>query len=264
MKNSKKKLKRIIQRTVDAGMIILLPLLMAEIRIGQKLHEWLGAGMLILFIVHHILNTGWWKSFFKGRFTPSRCFSVTLGLLLLLDILALGVSGVMMSGFVFFFLPIRGGMMTARLLHLLASQWGLILMAAHLGLHLGQIMGAAPKLFRLSEKSTVRTWVLRSVTLALSLYGIYALTTLHIPEYLFLQTHFVMFDETKPAAVYFSEIIAMIVLFAALAHSINKLLTKAGKRANRENAKGTGWKAAAFAIPALVCLLVVLRLNDLL
>ncbi len=94
-------------------MIVLLPLLMAEILIGQEIHEWLGTSMLVLFLAHHPLNLGWWKSFYRGKDTPSRALGTTLALLLLLDMAALGVSGIRMSGFVFDFLPISGGMLLA-------------------------------------------------------------------------------------------------------------------------------------------------------
>ncbi len=131
-----KQSKQILKRIIDFAMIVLLPLLMAEILIGQEIHEWLGTGILVLFLAHHFLNLGWWKSFLKGKYTPSRAFSTTLDLLLLLDMIALCVSGIMMSGFVFRFLRIKGGMILARQLHLFASHWGLILMSAHLGMHM--------------------------------------------------------------------------------------------------------------------------------
>ena len=93
-----KQSKQIVKRIVDLAMIVLLPLLMAEILIGQEIHEWLGTVMLVLFLTHHLLNLGWWKGFAKGRYTPSRAFSTALDLLLLVDIAALCVSGIMMSG----------------------------------------------------------------------------------------------------------------------------------------------------------------------
>ena len=114
-------MKQTVKRIVDLAMIILLPLLMAEIIIGQEIHEWLGTAMLALFLIHHILNFGWWKSFYKGRYSPSRAFGTAIDLLLLFDMLALCISGIMMSGFVFRFLYISGGMILARQLHLFAS-----------------------------------------------------------------------------------------------------------------------------------------------
>ena len=160
-------MKQILKRIVDLAMIILLPLLMMEILTGQKFHEWLGTAMLALFITHHILNFGWWKGFTKGKYTPSHAFGTAVDLLLLLDMAALFVSGIMMSGFVFSFLHISGGMILARQLHLFASYWGLILMSAHLGLHMEQFFSLFRKLFHLSEKNAARTWVLRIIAVVL-------------------------------------------------------------------------------------------------
>ena len=189
--------KQLIKRIVDLAMLVLLPFMMMEILIGQEIHEWLGTLMLTLFIAHHILNLGWWKSFYKGKYTPCRTLGTALDMLLFLDMAALGASGVMMSGFVFDFLPINGGMILARQLHLFASHWGLILMSAHLGLHMELFMGMARTLFHCSEKNAARTCALRIAATGISAYGMYAFFVQHMTDYLFLQTHFVFFDETK-------------------------------------------------------------------
>ena len=228
------KSKQIGKRIVDLAMIVLLPFLMVEILIGQEIHEWLGTVMLVLFLTHHLLNLGWWKSFVKGKYTPSRAFSTALNLMLLLDMAALCVSGIMMSGFVFQFLHISGGMMLARQLHLFASHWGLILMSAHLGIHMEQFFMLFRKLFHTSEKNVARAWVLRIVAIVLSAYGVYAFIARHMTDYLFLQTHFILFDETKAAVVYFAETVAMMCLFAAVAYYINKLLRKVGQKSKKE------------------------------
>lgn len=253
-----KQSKQIVKRIIDLAMIVLLPLLMAEILIGQEIHEWLGTGMMVLFAVHHILNAGWWKSLFKGKYTPSRALSVTIDLLLLLDMAALGISGILMSDFVFNFLSLRGTMMAARQLHFFASYWGLILMSVHLGMHTEMFIRIGRKLFRTSEKNRVRAWILRAAAAVISIYGIYAFFVQQLPDYLFLQTHFVLFDETKAAAVYFTEIVSMIVLFAAIAYYLNKLLRNAGK--GKEKTNGMGWKIMSFAVPVFVCLLCAVAL----
>ncbi len=219
--------KQIAKRIIDLCMVVLLPFLMMEALTGQEIHEWLGTGMLVLFLMHQVLNAKWWKSLCRGRYTPSRALATAVNLLLLIDILALFASGIMMSGFVFDFLPISGGMAAARSIHLFASHWGLILMSAHLGLHMEMLMGVARRLFRLSEKNAARTWVLRLVALAGSAYGIYAFVNLHMADYLLLRAQFVMFDEAKPPFSYFAENAAMIVLFAAVAHYLGKLLRRA-------------------------------------
>ena len=52
---------------VDLGMTILLMLLMAFELIGRTAHEWIGAGMFVLFILHHILNRKWTGNLTDGE-----------------------------------------------------------------------------------------------------------------------------------------------------------------------------------------------------
>ena len=54
---------------IDAAMAIARLLLMAYGLIGEKSHEWIGVGMLILFIAHHIANRKWYGAIGKGRYT---------------------------------------------------------------------------------------------------------------------------------------------------------------------------------------------------
>ena len=88
-------------------------------------HEWVGAGMFLLFILHHILNGSWYRSIFKGKYTPARLFQLVIDLLVFLAMIGLMVSGVILSNHVFAFLPIRGGMGFARLLHMASSSGAL-------------------------------------------------------------------------------------------------------------------------------------------
>lgn len=56
----KMKTKMKIKILIDFLMTISLLFLMAYQITGQNLHEWLGAGMLVLFIIHNILNLKWY------------------------------------------------------------------------------------------------------------------------------------------------------------------------------------------------------------
>ena len=48
----------IVKIVVDALMTLLLLFLMGYQLWGESAHEWVGAGMLVLFLAHHILNRG--------------------------------------------------------------------------------------------------------------------------------------------------------------------------------------------------------------
>ena len=103
-------------------MTILLLLLMAYQIVGEMLHEWFGAGMLVLFIVHTVLNIKWYKNLFKEKYKPVRIFGTILNFAVLASILSLGYSGIVMSRHLFAFLPINRGMALARVMHLAGSR----------------------------------------------------------------------------------------------------------------------------------------------
>lgn len=52
------RIRTIAKRSVDILMLVLLPILMMEIQTGQEVQEWLGVGMLALWIAHHAFNAG--------------------------------------------------------------------------------------------------------------------------------------------------------------------------------------------------------------
>ena len=110
--------------TIDSAMPIGLLLLMGYGLVGQVIHEWIGVGMFILFIWHHILNSNWSKSLFRGRYNAYRLAQTALVSAMRLCTVGLMVSGIVLSRHVFSFLPINGGRQLARTIHLLCSYLG--------------------------------------------------------------------------------------------------------------------------------------------
>lgn len=149
-----------VKIAVDVLMTLGMLFLMGYQFWGDVAHEWAGAGMFVLFILHHALNGGWYKSLFRGKYSPARIFQLVIDLLVFLDMLGLMVSGVILSNHVCAFLPIQGGMSFARTLHMLASFWGFLLMALHLGLHWNVFLGMARNALAFQKPSWRRTIVL--------------------------------------------------------------------------------------------------------
>ena len=81
---------------IDMIMTVLLLFLMARQLTGDLTHEWLGAGMLILWIAHHILNRSWYIHLFKGKYTPMRIFQTVTNFAVLLSMFGLMVSGIIL------------------------------------------------------------------------------------------------------------------------------------------------------------------------
>lgn len=207
---------------IDLLMTVLLLLLMAYQITGQELHEWFGAGMLVLFLLHNILNIRWYGNLFKGKYRLLRIVQTIVNLGVLITMLCLGFSGIVLSRHVFAMLSIHGPMATARTMHLAASYWGFVLMSVHLGLHWGMIPGMCRKLTGGRENLPVVTWILRGMAVLIAVYGLYLFGRRNIISYMFLRVHFVFFDYEQSAAVVFAEHIAMMGFWIVAAYYMSK------------------------------------------
>ncbi|HJD22181.1 MAG TPA: DUF4405 domain-containing protein [Candidatus Gemmiger faecigallinarum] len=216
---------------VDLAMTVLLLLLMARQITGDDAHEWLGAAMFVLWLLHHLLNRRWYAGLAKGAWTPMRAVQLACNLLLLAAMLGVMVSGVILSRQVFGFLGISGGRAMAQPVHICCSFWAFVLMALHLGLHWNMVLGMARKAAGPLPRPAAA--VLRLAGVAAALYGVYAFVRNQIPSYLFLTTHFVFFDYERPAALFFADYLAMLALFVLLAHRLTRLLQAAAHRQTR-------------------------------
>lgn len=65
-------MKMKIKTAADILMTAALPVLMCYSIAGETAHEVIGIAMFGLFILHHILNFGWIKSLFKGKYDLRR------------------------------------------------------------------------------------------------------------------------------------------------------------------------------------------------
>lgn len=218
-----------IKMFIDLLMSIVLLCLMAYQIVGDYLHEWLGAGMLVLFIIHTVLNLKWYKTLFRGKYTPIRIIGTILNFAVLLAIVCLGYSGIVLSRHLFAFLPIDSGMALARTIHLLASYWGFVLMSLHLGIHWGMIIGMIKKVFHITKPNMVGSIISKIAVLGISAYGVYAFITEKIADNLFLKTQFVFFDYEASAVTIFARYISIMALFVAIAYYGTKLLQKIAK-----------------------------------
>lgn len=216
------KSKTIIKVIVDIIMTALFFALMAYHITGNRLHEWLGAALFTLFIIHHILNWNWYRALPKGKYKPVRILETAINFLLFAAMLGMIVSGVMLSREVFGFLSISAGWFGRRL-HMVSAAWGYVLMSAHLGLHWGMVVGAAKKLATKNGKN-VWTLICRVAAATLSVYGIYASISRQIWLKMFLLIEYAFFDYEEPAIFFFADYIAIMGLFAGVVYYAVRLI----------------------------------------
>lgn len=219
-------------------MIIALLFLMGYQFWGETAHEWIGAGMFVLFTVHQILNLSWYRNLVRGRRTPMRIFQIAINFLTLAAMLMLIYSGIILSRHVFAFLPIRGGMALARRLHILGSYWGFLLMGMHLGLHWSMILNMAGKIRKkgVTEKSqSVGRRVSFLAGLAVAVYGGFVFVKRDFPEYMLLKSEFVFMDYEESRLLFLLDYLALMGLCVFLSHYGAKLLKKTGRKRKEES-----------------------------
>lgn len=233
------KAKAQLKIVIDVLMTLALLFLMGYQFWGDVAHEWVGAGMFVLFIVHHILNWNWYKTLFRGRQTPFRIFQLILDLAVFAAMICLMISGIMLSSYVFDFLNIHGSTSFARLLHMASSYWGFVVMALHLGIHWGIFSGLARKGFRIKESSHVRSAVLFLISAVIAAYGVAAFVKRNLLTYMLVQTQFVFLDFGEPKQLFYLDYLAMMGACIFLSHYIGRLLRNLGnsRKKNKEARK---------------------------
>ena len=216
-------MKKKIRIVVDCGMVLLLPLLMAYSLVGEAAHEYLGIGMFLLFIAHHILNIAWWKHIFRGKYTSLRILGTAVNLALAMIMLALPISGMILSRHVFRFLHFNGAS-TARTVHLMASYWGMVLMSFHAGMHGNVMMGMIRKNTNPRQPSKIKLWSLRIIAVLLAICGVHAFEKNRISSYLFLRTPFVFIDFSQPVVWVLMDYLFVSLLFIVIGYGVTCLM----------------------------------------
>lgn len=206
-------LKRKIKNIIDFLMMILLLLLMAFQITGQEFHEWFGAGLLVLFLGHNVLNYKWYKNILKGRYSLVRVLQSVVNFAVLFSMLCLAYSGVVMSHYVFGFVSIGGQMALARQMHMAASYWGFVLMSVHLGFHWNMVVGMAGKTVRDRKIPKGIPWIFRIIAVVTAIYGAVCFYKADIISYMLLKNQFAFFDFEQTAVSVFSEYIVMMGLW---------------------------------------------------
>lgn len=222
--------KTIIKFVVDIFMTLALLFLMGYQFWGDAPHEWVGIGMFVLFITHHILNAHWHKALFKGKYHILRTVTLFLDFFVFVAMLVQMYSGVVMSRHLFDFLAFNGGMSLARRLHILGAYWGFLFISLHLGLHWNMILRISRKTAKVKNSS--KGWGIISfmISLVIAGYGMGAFIRRDFPTYLFLKSEFVFLDYSEPKILFYIDYLALMGLCIFIAHYSTKLIRKFKKK----------------------------------
>ena len=237
--NRSKKMKstKPLRLTLDIAMTILSIILMGGNYLfpADIVHEILGVGLFVLWVVHIVLNRRWYASLaqasklitstnandrrsygaiFKGKYKPYRIMQTVINCSILICTIFLMVSGIILSNHVFTFLGIESGLGFARIAHLLASHWYYLFMSLHIGLHVGMIVN---KIISQGRKLKIILYTILALVCA---YGVYAFIAHGVWKYLILQQQFFFFDLERGYILFAIDYISIIILFAAISHFV--------------------------------------------
>ena len=229
---------KIVRRVLDVFSVYginAFVLLMGGITAFENLavHEWFGAALIAMWIFHNVLNRGFYRSLFRGKYNAARIVMVSVNGALLVCMALLAASEIMLSNSVFTFLKIHGGMAFARTAHLVASHWYYILVALHFALHAGTVFGNIPATKDSLHPVTAK--IFRAVPVVFSVYGIYAFVLRGYYKYLFNTQPFFFFDIERGFSLFILDYFSIFVLAATCFYYILKfsLKKKAGEKSRR-------------------------------
>ena len=255
-----------LRLTLDIAMTILSIILMGGNYLfpADIVHEILGVGLFVLWVIHVILNRRWYASLaqasklitstnandrrsygaiFKGKYKPYRIMQTVINCGILICTIFLMVSGIILSNHVFTFLGIESGLGFARIAHLLASHWYYLFMSLHIGLHVGmianklchspdptrespngEIIGSSP--IMTENQSSIMKLVGIILLALVCAYGVYAFIARGVWKYLILQQQFFFFDLERGYILFAIDYISIIILFAAISHFVATCLKR--------------------------------------
>lgn len=246
--------KKRIKIMIDIVMSVALLFLMAYQVTGDKYHEWIGAGMLLLFVIHNGLNFSWYRTLFKGKYSLLRVVRTIVNLLVLLAIILTGYSGIVLSRHVFAFLPINSGMALARKLHLAGSYWSFVMMSIHLGMHWSMVTG------RIKAGKNI----LRIIAGGIAIYGAVLFGRAGIYDNMFLQNEFAMLDYETSGVVVVLQNLAMMSAWIFTGHYLTRTVMKlSGKEKKDQHTEHKRFGVKCQRISCILAVIVVVACSVL-
>ena len=157
-----------------------------------------------------------------------RVLQAGIDILTLISMLALMYSSVVLSRYVFSFLPIESGLAMARRLHILGSYWGFLLMSLHLGLHWNMVLGAVKR--KIPSPSRKFHSICFGLGLFVALYGVWVFVKRDFFTYLFLQSEFVFLDYEEPRILFYLDYLPLMGMCIFVSHYMGKFLQSLKKK----------------------------------
>lgn len=165
--------KMAVKLANDLVMTVFMFVAMAYYITGNTIHEFVGAVVFVLFIVHNFLNRHWYIKILKGKYKLRRILQIGVNLLFLVTMIMMMISGVFISSDVFPFIPVNNDMIY-RQIHVQTAYWGFIIMAVHIGFSWGMVINSVRKMTGITSANRIHTIALRILAVLIVMYGVHS------------------------------------------------------------------------------------------
>ena len=206
---------------IDVIMYLFFIILIGHHITDNLIHEILGTGTIILFIIHNILNIKFYKSLLKGKYTFKRGILTLIDILLLLCIVGIIVSSMIISSDVFAFLNIHTTSFGLKL-HMISTSWGFVIMSLHLGLHLNGMLNKINK----KLKKSMFEYIYYFVLLLFIIYGVYSFIKLNFVSDMFLLNPFKAYDFDESPYVFYLHVLSSSLFIALTMNLLSSIKIK--------------------------------------
>lgn len=209
---------------IDVIMYVFFIILMGHHITDNLIHEILGTGTIVLFIIHNILNFKFYKNIFNGKYTAKRVVLTLIDLLLLLCMIGIIVSSIIISSDVFAFLNIHTTSFGLKL-HMLSTSWGFVIMSLHLGLHLNGMLNKISS----KMKNSIFEYIYYFILILIMGYGIYSFIKLNFISDMLLLNPFKAYDFDESPLVFYLHVLSSSIFIALTMNLLNRINLKKDK-----------------------------------
>ncbi len=219
---------------LDAVMILLFLLLMADRYTGNAVHEWLGLVWLFLLLFHVWMNRGWYKITFRRGFLFVHPARTLVNMVIALFVVGVAASAIPISKTVF---PGGYGGLFARSIHIFFAHWCFLLAAVHVGLYWKRLSTPIRKRFFLQDGKRIFHLFSRMAVLLFAAYGAWAFQERELLFPLTMSTSFSVWNAADSPVRLLLDYTAIFHLWAWGTFMISTFAIRAGKGSVQNQAR---------------------------
>jgi len=210
-------IKQTLRIALDIAMTFLLLCAYNSQLARETAHIYIGMAIIVLFTVHIFINRHWFKTMFKGKYTPRRIVMTVVNVLLALAAITLMITGILEARWKAFLLQFEREI-TLRQIHTTAAYWFWPLIGVHLGLHWGMFT-------KFIGKNNFIVITMRIFACLFAAFGVWSFFDRDMFSKLFLGFSFDYWPQERPVVLFFAETLSVMGIFVFATYYFLKLFS---------------------------------------